>query len=129
VKSSKAASKSGVGSQLRSYFAALPADSRRELKRVRAAVRSVAPTATEGISYRIPTFKLDGKALVYYAAWKDHIGLYPVTAIIRRTVPQVAGYESKKGTIRFPLDRPVPISLVKRLIKARVSELRSRARK
>ena len=123
--SRKPATRSGVTR----YFASLPRDSRRELKRIRAAVRSVAPSATELISYRIPAFKLDGKALLYYAAWKDQISLYPLTANVRRVLPEIRRYETRKGTVRFPLDKPVPISLVKRLVKARVNELTSKGGK
>ena len=129
MKPSKVSRKPGTRSSVTGYFASLPRDSRRELKRIRAAVRSIAPSATELISYRIPTFKLDGKPLLYYAAWKDQISLYPVTANIRRALPEIRRYETHKGTIRFPLDRPVPISLVKRLVRARVRELTSKNRK
>jgi uncharacterized protein YdhG (YjbR/CyaY superfamily) len=109
------------------YFAALPARSRRELKKIRAAIVAVAPSATEGISYGIPTFKLDGRVLVYYAAWKEHASLYPMTASIQRAfAAELAGYETSKGTIRFPLDNPVPIAFVKRLVKARVAELKEK---
>lgn len=128
MKSSKLSRKSGAGSEVSAYFAALAPGSRRELRKVRAVVRSIAPSATELISYRIPTFKLGGKPLLYYAAWKDQISLYPVTAKIRRALPEIRRYETHKGTIRFPLDRPVPISLVKRIVKARVTELTSKAR-
>lgn len=129
MKSSKVSRKSGTPSDVKGYLASLPPESRRELKRVRAAARSVAPSATELISYRIPTLKLDGRALLYYAAWKNQISLYPVTANTRRVLPEIRRYETHKGTVRFPLDKPVPISLVKRLVKARVSELTSKARK
>jgi uncharacterized protein YdhG (YjbR/CyaY superfamily) len=109
------------------YFAALPARSRRELKKIRAAIVAIAPSATEGISYGIPTFKLDGRVLVYYAGWKEHASLYPMTASIQRAfAAELAGYETSKGTIRFPLDNPVPIAFVKRLVKARVAELKEK---
>lgn len=116
-----------AAAKVRSYFAALPPDARRELKKIRDVIRAAAPDATEGISYGIPTFKLDGRVLIYCAGWKNHTSLYPLTpAIMRDHSAELEKYETSKGTVRFPLSKPVPIAFVKRLVKTRLAELRSR---
>lgn len=111
------------------YIAAAPPAARRALRRLRAAIRAAAPGITERVSYRIPTFDLDGRYLLYIAAFREHVSVYPVTSgMVARYGKAIAPYRSGKGTLRFPLDAPIPAALVTRLAKVRVRERRDAAR-
>jgi uncharacterized protein YdhG (YjbR/CyaY superfamily) len=114
-----------VDAKRRAYFAALRPAVRTRMKSIRDLVRASAPDAVEVFSYGVPGFSLDGKPLVWYAAFKHHTSLYPMTAAIRKAhAVALKGYKMSTGTVQFPLDEPLPTALVKRLVKARLAELR-----
>jgi uncharacterized protein YdhG (YjbR/CyaY superfamily) len=116
-------------SQVAAYIAALPPEAKKAIKQVRAAIRAAAPRAEEAFSYRIPGFRMDGKPLVWYAAFKNHYSVYPIGAAIRRSLSNdIEGYGTSTGTIRFPLAERVPVSLIKKLVKARIAEARQRGK-
>lgn len=108
-----------------SYIADKPAPARRALKAMRTALRKAVPGAEEVISYGIPALRKDGRIVVFFAAWKEHCALYPVTGkLIAAFKAELAPYElSHKGTVRFPLDQPVPAVLIGRIAKHRAAEL------
>jgi len=102
------------------YFATVPKAARVALGEMRAAIRSqMPPEACEVISYRIPAFKTD-RVLVWYAAFTDHCSLFPTAAVIDKFRPELKGLSTSKGTIHFPLAKPLPIPLIKKIVKARV---------
>ena len=110
---------------MRAYLGALPPRARRHMNEIRRIVRSVAPDAVESFSYRIPGFRLDNRVFLYYAAFTAHCSLYPMGAAIRRAhAAALKGYKTSTGTIQFPLDTPLPSALVKRLVRARMAEVR-----
>jgi uncharacterized protein YdhG (YjbR/CyaY superfamily) len=108
------------------YIAHAPDAARPTLRQLRAAIRAASPGITERISYQIPTFDLDGRRCLYIAGYEHHVSLYPVTpAIVDKHGPAIARYRSGKGTLRFPLDTPLPLALVRRIIKTRIEECRA----
>jgi uncharacterized protein YdhG (YjbR/CyaY superfamily) len=105
------------------YIASSPPEVRPILEAIRTTVRKAAPTCEERISYRMPAFFLGG-VLVYFAAFKKHIGLYP--PVRDKTLkPLVARYAGPKGNLQFPLSEPIPLALIAKIVKARVKELRN----
>jgi uncharacterized protein YdhG (YjbR/CyaY superfamily) len=116
--------------RLREYLASRSVVARSALRKLRDAIRAAAPGVTDAFSYGIPAMRFDGRILVWYAAWKRHCSLYPMTADIRRRHSRdLERYTVSKGTVRFPLDEPVPVALVKRLVRTRVAELRAKSRR
>jgi uncharacterized protein YdhG (YjbR/CyaY superfamily) len=104
------------------YFAGVPEPARSKLHQMRAAIRSaVPPEATEAISYRIPAFKYNGP-LLWYAAFSDHCSLFPTAAVIAAFEKELKRYTTSKGTIHFPVDKPLPATLIRKLVKARVAQ-------
>lgn len=114
---------------VQAYIAAAPPESRKPLKELRALVKAIAPGVSETISYGIPTFKLNGKYVVYIARFKEHVSIYPaIGAVAREFSKELEPYRSGKGTLRFSLDRPLPKGLIRRIIKFRVAEVRASAK-
>lgn len=109
------------------YLAGLPDGPKQILSKLRETVRAAAPGATEKISYQMPAFDLEG-TLVYFAAFKKHVGFYPTSSGISAFERELAPYAASKGTARFPLDKPLPLKLIARIVKYRVAENRKRAR-
>jgi uncharacterized protein YdhG (YjbR/CyaY superfamily) len=102
------------------YIAGFPKDIQQLLEKMRATIKKAAPKAEEAIKYAIPTFTLDGN-LVHFAAFKNHIGFYPTAAGIEAFKKELAAYETSKGAIRFPLDKPLPLGLITQIVKFRVA--------
>jgi len=111
------------------YIGTYPEDVQAILRRVRSAIRKALPGAEEAISYQIPTYKLHGGYVVYFAAWKEHFSLYPASSRLPAAFEDdLASYKISKGTIRFPLSEPVPVKLIEGIAKFLAKEARTRAR-
>ncbi|MCU1219362.1 MAG: hypothetical protein JWN42_559 [Candidatus Angelobacter sp.] len=118
----KAAPKTAAPKTVDEYLAAVPEPARSALGKIRAAIRSVVPAeATEIVSYKIPAFK-HKKVLVWYAAFANHCSLFPTAAVIDAFKDELKSFSTSKGTIHFPLDKPMPVALIKKLVKARVEQ-------
>jgi uncharacterized protein YdhG (YjbR/CyaY superfamily) len=103
------------------YIASFPKDVQEILERIRRTIREAAPDAQEKISYQMPAFTLKGN-LVYFAAFKNHIGFYPIPSGIEQFKEELSAYEQGKGSVQFPLDKPIPYDLISRIVKFRVKE-------
>jgi uncharacterized protein YdhG (YjbR/CyaY superfamily) len=118
--------KSALATTVDEYLAAVPEPARSTLNKVRAAIRSVVPAeTTEVISYRIPAFKYKGM-LMWYAAFSDHCSLFPTASVIAKFREELKPFRTSKGTIHFPVDKPLPASLVKKMVKARLEEVEAK---
>jgi len=106
------------------YLAIVPEPARTTLEKMRKAIQSAAPEAAEAISYGMPAFKYQGRGLVAIAAFKNHCSLFPMSgAAIEKFKAELAGFHTSKGTLQFPLDKPLPGSLLKKIIRARIAEI------
>jgi uncharacterized protein YdhG (YjbR/CyaY superfamily) len=104
------------------YIATFPEEIQARLEAVRATIKAAAPEAEERISYQMPTFVLNGH-LVYFAAWKDHIGFYPASGRVTEVFKdELARYASGKGSVRFPMSQPLPLELISKIVQFRVTE-------
>ena len=112
------------------YIARFPLNTREILEQIRVIIKKIVPEAEETISYGIPTFNFNGTYLIYFAAYKNHIGLYPVPGAIDQVDKDFASYKtSGKGTIQFPLKKPMPLNLITELVKFKVKEKLDKAEK
>ena len=107
--------------EIDAYIAQFPKETQTLLKQMRETIRAAAPDATEAISYQMPTFKLHGN-LVHFAGYKKHIGFYPVPSGIEAFKDELSVYKQGKGSVQFPLDQPLPLALIARIVKFRVEE-------
>ncbi|MCA9866382.1 MAG: DUF1801 domain-containing protein [Anaerolineae bacterium] len=108
------------------YIARYPEDVQAILQQIRQTIHEAAPEATEAISYQMPTFKLHGN-LVHFAAFKNHIGFYPVPSGIKVFQDELSAYVQGKGSVQFPLNQPMPYDLISRIVKYRVGEAQTHA--
>ena len=110
------------------YIKASSKDVQGILQRLRLTIRKAAPEAVETISYQMPTFKLNGKGLVYFAAFKNHIGFYPIPSGTEAFKKELSRYKQGKGSVQFPIDKPIPYDLVRSIVRLRAKENRERKR-
>jgi uncharacterized protein YdhG (YjbR/CyaY superfamily) len=116
----------GAPKNIDEYLAGVPEPARGTLNKIRAAIRSAAPPeATETISYRIPAFKHKG-VLVWFAAFSDHCSLFPTASVIEAFKSELKGFTISKGTIQFPIDKPLPSALIRKMVKLRVAQVESK---
>ncbi len=109
------------------YIAAFPEETQKILKEIRAVIKAAAPDAEEKISYQMPTFYLHGN-LIHFAAFKNHIGIYPTPSGTEAFKKDIAKYKAAKGSIQLPLDAPMPLQLISRIVKFRVAENTKKAK-
>ena len=105
------------------YIKTFPKDVQSILEKMRQTIREAAPEAVETISYQMPTFKLNGKNLVHFAAWRNHIGFYPTSSGTEAFKKELSRYKTAKGSVRFPIGEPIPYDLVKKIVVFRMKEI------
>jgi uncharacterized protein YdhG (YjbR/CyaY superfamily) len=121
--------KQSVPRSVDEYIAAQRAAVRPKLEQIRATIRKAVPQAVEGIGYRMPGYKLHGKPLLYFAAFKEHYSLFAASGTFFTTLEaELKGYAMRKGTVQFPLDRPVPVKLIGRIAKLRAAGIATTAK-
>lgn len=104
------------------YIEDFPEETKVILKKVRQIIKEIVPESEETISYQMPTFKLNGKNFVHFAAFKNHLGFYPIPSGIEAFKKELSYYEGGKGSVKFPLDKPIPYNLIKKIVKYRKKE-------
>ena len=119
-------SKKAVFRSIDEYIAAFPEGAQKILEELRATIKAAAPEAGEKISYGIPTFTLDGKYLIYFAGWKNHISIYPIPTGSAAFNKEVSKYIDGKGTLKFPIDKPLPLKLITKIVKYSAAETSKR---
>lgn len=108
------------------YISGFPKDVQKILRAIRKTIRAAVPAAEESISYKIPTYKLNGHPVIYFAAFKSHVGLYPVTPPVKaKFKKELAGYKGGKGTVKFPLDAPIPYALITKIAKFKLAQAKA----
>ena len=117
-----------IPNEIDNYIVQFPEETQTLLQQMRETIHAAAPEATEAISYQMPTFKLHGN-LVHFAGYKNHIGFYPVPTGIEAFKDELAVYKQGKGSVQFPLDQPLPLALIGRIVKFRVAENLAKAKK
>jgi uncharacterized protein YdhG (YjbR/CyaY superfamily) len=116
-----------VAKTIDEYIERCPSDVQGKLEKIRKTILKAIPGSEEGISYQIPVFKWQGKVVIYFAAFKNHISVYPAPRGSKEFKEELAAYEGGKGTVQFPLDRPIPMDLIKRIAKFRLLETMEKA--
>jgi uncharacterized protein YdhG (YjbR/CyaY superfamily) len=109
-----------TGKRVDQYIADFPPKVRERLLEIRGIIKEVAPEAVESMAYRMPAYKLDGKPLIYFAGFENHIGIYPLPEVIREMGEELSKYKQGKGSIQIMHDQPLPADLVRRIVKARI---------
>lgn len=110
------------------YIASFPSDLQERLVHLRQFIRGLVPEAGEKMAYGIPTFTLNGN-LVHYAAYRSHIGFYPGAEAMQHFLPELSAYHTSKGTVQFPLDQPLPLALIEKIVKYRVAQSQAKKKR